>query len=139
MGGKNLQRPKQGRAAVKNPAVAALLLAFGCGVGACMVLLALGAFLLTHTGLPLAAVRPMACMAAAIGVAVSALTLASHLKQKLLLCGLGCGTFYTVCLMAATLAANGELDWQGANAMLPLALLLGGLLGGALAALRGSH
>ena len=67
MGGKNLQRPKQGRAAAKNPAVMAVLLAFGCGVGACMVLLALGAFLLTHTGLPLAAVRPMACMAAAIG------------------------------------------------------------------------
>ena len=95
-----------------------------------MVLLALGAFLLTHTGLPLATVRPMACMAA---------VLAGRLKQKLLLCGLGCGAFYTVCLMAATLAASGELDWQGANAMLPMALLLGGLLGGALAALRGSR
>ena len=130
MGGKNLQRPKQGRAAAKNPAVMAVLLAFGCGVGA---------FLLTHTGLPLAAVRPMACMAAAIGAAVSARVLAGRLKQKLLLCGLGCGAFYTVCLMAATLAASGELDWQGANAMLPMALLLGGLLGGALAALRGSR
>ena len=139
MGGKNLQRPKQSRAVAKNPAMAALLLAFGCGVGACMVLLALGAFLLTLTGLPLAAVRPMACMTAAIGAAVSALTLARRLKQRLLLCGLGCGAFYTVCLMAATLAANGELDWQGTNAMLPLALLLGGLLGGALAALRGSR
>ena len=63
----------------------AVLLAFGCGVGACMVLLALGAFLLTHTGLPLAAVRPMACMAAAIGAAVSARVLAGRLKQKLLL------------------------------------------------------
>ena len=134
MGGKNLQRPKQGRAAAKNPAVMAVLLAFGCGVGACMVLLALGAFLLTHTGLPLAAVRPMA-----IGAAVSARVLAGRLKQKLLLCGLGCGAFYTVCLMAATLAASGELDWQGANAMLPMALLLGGLLGGALSALRGSR
>ena len=61
------------------------------------------------------------------------------MKQKLLLCGLGCGAFYAVCLMAATLAASGELDWQGANAMLPMALLLGGLLGGALAALRGSR
>lgn len=104
-----------------------------------MVLLALGTFLLTHTGLPLAAVRPMACMAAAIGAAVSARVLAGRLKQKLLLCGLGCGAFYTVCLMAATLAASGELDWQGANAMLPMALLLGGLLGGALSALRGSR
>lgn len=37
---------------------------------------------------------------------------------------------------AAALLANGRLDWQGSNAMLPLALLLGGLLGGALTALR---
>lgn len=138
MAGKNLRRPKQGRAA-KNPAAAALLLAFGCGVGVCILLLALGAFLLTRTGLPLAAARPMACMAAAIGTAVSAAVLAGRLKQRLLLCGLGCGAFYTVCLLAATLLANGELRWQGADAMLPLALLLGGLLGGALTALRGNR
>ena len=54
---KNLRKPKTG---VKNPAVAALLLSFGCGVGVCILLLALAAFLLTHTGLPLSAVRPMA-------------------------------------------------------------------------------
>ena len=66
-------------------------------------------------------------------------TLVVAVQGTALLGGLGCGTFYTVCLMAATLAASGELDWQGANAMLPMALLLGGLLGGALAALRGSR
>ena len=99
-------------------------------------LLALAAFLLTHTGLPLSAVRPMACMAAAVGAAVSAAVLARRLRKRLLLCGLGCGAFYAVCLLAATLLANGRLDWQGSNAMLPLALLLGGLLGGALTALR---
>ena len=99
-------------------------------------LAALAAFLLTHTGLPLSAVRPMACMAAAVGAAVSAAVLARRLRKRLLLCGLGCGAFYAVCLLAATLLANGRLDWQGSNAMLPLALLLGGLLGGALTALR---
>ena len=52
---KNLRKPKIG---VKNPAAAALLLSFGCGVGVCILLLALAAFLLTHTGLPLSAVRP---------------------------------------------------------------------------------
>ena len=101
-----------------------------------LLLLALAAFLLTHTGLPLSAVRPMACMAAAVGAAVSAAVLARRLRKRLLLCGLGCGAFYAVCLLAATLLANGRLDWQGSNAMLPLALLLGGLLGGALTALR---
>ena len=126
---KNLRKPKIG---VKNPAAAALLLSFGCGVGVCILLLALAAFLLTHTGLPLSAVRPMACMAAAVSAAV----LARRLQKRLLLCGLGCGAFYAVCLLAATLLANGRLDWQGSNAMLPLALLLGGLLGGALTALR---
>ena len=132
MNGKNLRRPKSSG---KNPPAAALLLAFGCGVGACILLLALAALLLTHTGLPLTAVRPMACLAAAIGAAVSARVLAGRLKQKLLLCGLGCGAFYTICLLAATLLANGEIDWRG-NAMLSLALLLGGVLGGAVSALR---
>lgn len=132
MSGKNLRRPKSSG---KNPPAAALLLAFGCGVGACILLLALAALLLTHTGLPLTAVRPMACLAAAIGAAVSARVLAGRLKQKLLLCGLGCGAFYTICLLAATLLANGVIDWRG-NAMLSLALLLGGVLGGAVSALR---
>lgn len=132
MTGKNLRRPKSSG---KNPPTAALLLAFGCGVGACILLLALAALLLTHTCLPLTAVRPMACLAAAIGAAVSARVLAGRLKQKLLLCGLGCGAFYTICLLAATLLANGEIDWRG-NAMLSLALLLGGVLGGAVSALR---
>ena len=107
---KNLRKPKIG---VKNPAVAALLLSFGCGVCVCILLLA-----------------------AAVGAAVSAAVLARRLRKRLLLCGLGCGAFYAVCLLAATLLANGRLDWQGSNAMLPLALLLGGLLGGALTALR---
>ena len=132
MAGKNLRRPKSSG---KNPAVMALLLAFGCGAGVCILLLALAALMLTHTGLPLTAVRPMACLAAAVGAAVSARVLAGRLKQKLMLCGLGCGAFYALCLLAATLLANGEIDWRG-NAMLSLALLLGGVLGGAMSALR---
>ena len=133
MSGKNLRKTK---IKAGNPAAVALLLAFGCGVGVCMLLLALAALLLTRTNLPLSAVRPMACMAASIGVAVSGFVLARRLKEKLLLWGLGCGAFYTVCLLAATLLVGGMPDWQGGNAMLPLALMLGGLLGGAAAALQ---
>ena len=129
---KNLRKPKTG---VKNPAVAALLLSFGCGVGVCILLLAC-AFLLTHTALPLGLVRPMACMAAAAGAAVSAAVLSHQCREKLLLCGLGCGVFYTVCLLGASLLAGGEVNWQGSNVMLPIALLLGGLLGSAVTALR---
>lgn len=56
--------------------------------------------------------------------------------EKLLLCGLGCGVFYTACLLGASLLAGGEVTWQGSNVMLPIALLLGGLLGSAVTALR---
>ncbi|WP_455501268.1 TIGR04086 family membrane protein [Gemmiger sp.] len=136
MSEKNRRRPKP---TGKNPAAAALLLAFGCGVGACILLMALGAFLLTHTNLPLSAVRPIACLAAALGAALSASVLARRLKEKLLLCGLGCGVFYTACLLAASLLANGGLDLQGSNTMLPAALLMGGLLGGAVSALRANR
>lgn len=101
-----------------------------------MLLLAACAFLLTHTALPLGLVRPMACMAAAAGVAVSAAVLAHQCGEKLLLCGLGCGVFYTACLLGASLLAGGEVNWQGSNVMLPIALLLGGLLGSAVTALR---
>ena len=106
------------------------------GVGSCMLLLAACAFLLTHTALPLGLVRPMACMAAAAGAAVSAAVLAHQCREKLLLCGLGCGVFYTVCLLGASLLAGGEVNWQGSNVMLPIALLMGGLLGSAVTALR---
>ena len=101
-----------------------------------MLLLAACAFLLTHMALPLGLVRPMACMAAAAGAAVSAAVLAHQCREKLLLCGLGCGVFYTVCLLGASLLAGGEVNWQGSNVMLPIALLLGGLLGSAVTALR---
>ncbi|MFR6663162.1 MAG: hypothetical protein ACLURG_07925 [Gemmiger sp.] len=65
MAGKNLRKPP--RAARRKTTAAVLLVAFGCGVGSCMLLLAACAFLLTHTALPLGLVRPMACMAAAAG------------------------------------------------------------------------
>ena len=133
---RNLRKPKNNRG---NTPMAALLLSFGSGVGVCALLLAAAAFLLTHTGLPLAAVRPLACLAAAAGAAVSAAVLAAKMKQKLLLCGLGCGVFYILCLTGAAALTGGQLDWQGGNAMLPLALLLGSLLGSTLAALRGNH
>lgn len=125
MAGKNLRKPP--RAARRKTTAAVLLAAFGCGVGSCMLLLAACAFLLTHTALPLGLVRPMACMAAAV--------LAHQCREKLLLCGLGCGVFYTTCLLGASLLAGGEVNWQGSNVMLPIALLLGGLLGSAVTAL----
>ena len=52
---------------------------------------------------------------------------------------LGAGVFYALCLAAAAWMQDGAVHWQGANAMLPLALLLGGCFGGAAAALKGGR
>ena len=53
-----------------------LVQVFAAGVGLCLLLLALAAFLLTHTPLPLHLVQPMACLAASAGAAVSGFLLA---------------------------------------------------------------
>lgn len=112
----------------------AALLAFGGGVIFCTALLALFAALLANTPLPLTLVRPLACAAASAGAAFSGFLLARKLKKQMLLCGLGSGAFWAVCQTVATIALNGQDLLQGGNLMLPIALLLGGILGGALAA-----
>lgn len=114
----------------------AVLASFAGGVGVCLALLAVFALVLANTPIPLTLVRPLACLAAAAGAAVSGLILARKIGKQLLLCGLGCGAFYSLCQTAAATAFHGILPLQGAEMMLPLALLLSGTLGGALAALR---
>lgn len=110
--------------------------AFTAGVGLCFALLAFFALLLTHTPLPLHLVQPMACLAAAAGAALSGYFLANKLARQRLLCGLGCGGFYAVCLLAAAVLVHGVPDWTRSDTMLPVALLLGGTLGGALSAMK---
>ena len=102
-----------------------LVQVFAAGVGLCLLLLALAALLLTHTPLPLHLVRPMACLAASAGAVVSGF-----------ICGLVCGAFYSLCLLAAAILAHGMPNWTRSDTMLPLALLLGGTLGGALSAVK---
>ncbi len=135
-------RPRNGRR-TRNTAsqqfLRAALLAFAGGTAVCVLLLALFALILAHTPLPLSLVRPLACLGAAAGAAVSGLLLAKKLGKQYLLCGLGCGFFYSVCQIAAAVAAGGALPARSADLMLPVALLLSGTLGGALAALRPEH
>lgn len=117
-------------------AVKACIFSFAAGVGLCAALLALFALLLANTPLPLTMVRPLACLAAAAGAALSGGLLARQIGRRMMLCGLGCGAFYAVCQIAASFLWSGELPLTGSEAMLPLALLLGGLAGGSAAALR---
>lgn len=116
-----------------------LVQVFAAGAGLCLLLLALAAFLLTHTPLPLHLVRPMACLAASAGAVVSGFLLAGKIGRQRFVCGLICGAFYALCLLAAAFFVHGVPSWTRSDAMLPLALLLGGTLGGAFSAIREGH
>ena len=116
---KNLRKPKIG---VKNPAAAALLLSFGCGVGVCILLLALAAFLLTHTVVSARSAAYGLYGGGSGGRLCPPAMLARRLQKRLLLCGLGCGAFYAVCLLAATLligACTPAMEIYRASATLP--------------------
>lgn len=132
-------RPAAARAARigSGPAcLPAILLAFGCGTGTTALLLAVLAFVLERFSLPLTAVPPMAVAAAWTGAAVSGWVLGSKIGRLRLVCGLGCGVFYCMCLLLAGFALTGTVALSGANLAVPVALLLGGLAGGTLSALR---
>lgn len=131
---------KPGNAAPPSQRLLRILLAsFAGGIGVCILLMAILALAFTKMPIPLTLVRPMACLSAAAGSAVSGLLLARGMGKQLLLCGLGCGAFYSVCQLGAALAMTGSLPTQSADFMLPVALLLSGTLGGALAAMRPSR
>lgn len=113
-----------------------ILWAFVGGVIAGLLALAISAWLFANTSLSLGLVRPFACGAAALGAVVSGWLLAKWVGRQFLLCGIGFGCFYSVCQWIASIAMNGSNVWRQENLMMPIALILGGLLGGALAALR---
>lgn len=112
------------------------LFAFLAGVGLSAALLAMLAFLLAHTALSLSLVRPLACGAAACGAVLSGALLAKKIGRQMLLCGGLCGGFYALCQLLAAFLANGTAAFTSHNLMLPVALFLGGTLGGAWTALR---
>ena len=134
----NLPR-RRSRPREQNAPAWMLVQVFAAGVGLCLLLLALAAFLLTHTPLPLHLVQPMACLAASAGAAVSGFLLAGKIGRQRFVCGLICGAFYALCLLAAAFLVHGVPSWTRSDVMLPLALLLGGTLGGALSAIKEGH
>lgn len=128
--------PRQRASQEKGTLWKSLLWAFAGGAVASILMLAIFAWLFANTSLSLGLVRPFACVATALGAAVSGWLLAKQIGRQFLLCGISCGGFYAVCQWLAAIALNGNSVWQSENLMLPIALLLGGLSGGALAALR---
>lgn len=132
-----LRAQRRGRSAIPTP-VKAVLLAFGCGTGAALLLLAVFAFLCDRFSLPVAAVRPLALAAAWAGAMISGYVLGGQLGRQRLLCGLACGVFYCLCQLLASYMANGSFALAQADPALPIALVLGGIVGGTASALRAS-
>ena len=136
---KNGNRPTRKHSASDGQKAALLLsLSLGAGLGSAALLLCLFALLLTRLPIPLTAVQPMACFAVGMGSAVSGFALAKGSGRQHLLCGLACGAFYAACLLVASTAAGGRALPDTAGATLHAALILGGLLGGAVSAVRAS-
>lgn len=114
----------------------AVVRAFGCGMGLAVLLMVLFAFLFERLPLPVTLVRPLALMAAWCGAALSGYVLSAGVGRQRLLCGLACGVFYCLCLLGASFLCAGTVSLQGANLALPAALLLGGVAGSTVSALR---
>ena len=115
-----------------------LIQAFVWGAGTALLLLAGGAALFASFPVPILLVRPAACLIAGAGAAVSGMVLAAKTGRFRLLCGLGCGAFYCLCLIVAS-AVTGELIWSQTSIALLGVLLCSGTLGGTIAALRPSQ
>lgn len=115
-----------------------LVVSLGAGIGTAAMLLCLFAVLLWKFPVPLTFVQPLSCAAAGAGAMVSGFVLAQSTGRQRLLCGFGCGMFYGACLLAASALCGGEIVSDASGAMVPAALVLGGLLGGALSAVRGT-
>lgn len=112
---------------------------FAIGVIVCAALLAVFAALLANTSISLSFVRPFACTSAALGVTLSSSWFSYKIGKKLLLCGLACGSFYALCQLCAAFMLYGADFLHNGSLLLTTVLMMGGLLGGALAAVRTVH
>lgn len=111
--------------------------AFLGGFAATLILLMIGAAAFARFPIPGDMVRPVACTIAGVGAAVSGMLLAKGIGRQRLLCGLASGVFYSLCIAGAS-ALKGEFAFEQRAIALICMLLLTGMLGGTLTALRPS-
>lgn len=136
IGGRTPPKPKTMRQSRKIHPIAAIVLSFVGGTGSGAAVMAVMAMVLARSLVPLSLVEPMACAACGIGACVSGLILASFAGRQRLLCGLACGGFYSLCLAISTLLQGNNIRLDGSTASIAAVLLLGGMFGGTLTALR---
>lgn len=135
-GGRTPPKPKAMRQKRRIHPIVAVVISFVGGIGSCAAVMAGMAMVLARSLAPLSLVEPMACAACGIGAGVSGLILASFVGRQRLLCGLGCGGFYALCLVLSALLQGNTVQWDGSTASIAAVLLLGGMFGGTLTALR---
>lgn len=111
--------------------------AFLGGFVATLILLVIGAAAFARFPIPGELVRPVACTIAGVGAALSGMLLAKGIGRQRLLCGLASGAFYSLCIAGASALKGGFAFEQRAIALICM-LLLTGMLGGTLTALRPS-
>ena len=111
--------------------------AFLGGFAATLILLMIGAAAFARLPIPGDLVRPVACTIAGVGAALSGMLLAKGIGRQRLLCGLASGVFYSLCIAGAS-ALKGEFAFEQRAIALVCMLLLTGMLGGTLTALRPS-
>ena len=111
--------------------------AFLGGFAATLILLMIGAAAFARFPIPGDMVRPVACAIAGVGAAFSGMLMAKGIGRQRLLCGLASGAFYSLCI-AGVSALKGEFAFEQRAIALVCMLLLTGMLGGTLTALRSS-
>lgn len=107
------------------------------GAAVALILFVAGALAFARLPLPGTLVRPAACMISGAGAMVSGILLARGFGRQRLLCGLGSGMFYALCIAAAS-ALKGSFQMGQREIALVCMLLLAGMLGGALTAVKAS-
>lgn len=105
------------------------------GTAVALVLFAAGALAFSRLPLSGALVRPAASLISGAGAMVSGILLARGFGRQRLLCGLGSGAFYSLCIAGASALQGGFQMGQQEIALICM-LLLAGMLGGTLTAVR---
>lgn len=108
----------------------------GGGIAA-LLLFAVGALAFSRLPIPGILVRPAACLISGAGAMVTGILLARGFGRQRLLCGLGSGAFYALCIVGASVL-QGKFQMEQREIALVCMLLLAGMLGGALTAVRAS-
>lgn len=121
----------------QNRLLKAVLQAILAGAGALLLLLAAGAAIFLAFPLPDTAIRPAACLILGVSTAVSGMILATRVGRQRLLCGLGSGVFFSLCLVLASAATGSFVLNQNCIALICVSVCCG-MFGGAATALRPS-